>query len=224
MNLSSRKDIVFLVLSGFFVTNAIVAELTGGKLIEIGPFTLSIGIIPWPIVFLSTDLINEYFGKNGVKKLSLMTAGLIAYSFLLLFAGMQVKAASFSPVSDIHFQAVFGQSMLIIIGSIIAFLLSQLTDVFIFWFIRTKTGSRMIWLRATGSTAISQFVDTFIILFIAFLLPGKITFEQYINLGFTGYSAKLIIAIALTPLIYIGRAAIEKYLGNRGDGDQQSVP
>lgn len=210
--LATRRDTVFIILAGFFITNAIVAEMIGGKLIQIGPFAMSIGIIPWPVVFLTTDLINEHFGKKGVRKLTFLTSLLICYAFILLFIAMNVNAASFSPVNDDVFASVFGQSMWIIVGSIIAFLVSQLLDVAVFWFFRTKTKGRMIWLRATGSTAISQFIDTFIVAGIGFLLPGKITFIQYINMSSTGYLAKLIIAIALTPLIYAGHSLVNAYL------------
>ena len=124
MDLKSRKDIVFLILAGFFITNAIVAELIGGKLIQFfGLFTQSIGIILWPIVFLLTDLINEYFGKDGVKKLTYITMALIAFTFILLSIAININATSFSPVSDEDFQKVFGQSQWIIVGSITEFLL-----------------------------------------------------------------------------------------------------
>jgi hypothetical protein len=210
---STRRDIVFTILAGFFVTNAIVGELIGGKLIQAGPFTMSIGIIPWPVVFLTTDLINEYFGKKGVRRLTFLTAGLIVYTFILLLAGMSIPASGISPVSDAQFTGVFGQSMWIIVGSIVAFLASQLVDVLVFWFIRTRTGKSLIWLRATGSTAVSQLIDTFIVTGIAFWLPGKLSFADYINTALTGYSAKLIIAISLTPVIYLGHALVRRYLG-----------
>jgi queuosine precursor transporter len=206
---------VFIVLAGLFITNAIVAELIGSKLIQIGPFVMSIGIIPWPIVFLSTDLINEYYGRNGVKKLSLITASLIAYAFVILLFAIKVPAAvGISGVSDEQFYAVFGQSLWIIVGSIAAFLTSQVVDVSIFWLLRDKTGGKMIWLRSTGSTVISQLIDTFVVLGIAFWLPGKMTTAVFLNAALTGYAFKLIIAVALTPLIYIGHNAIDKYLGD----------
>lgn len=213
--LQSRKDIVFIILAGFFITNAIVAEMIGGKLIELGPFVMSIGILPWPVVFLTTDLINEHFGKEGVRKLSFLTALLICYAFIILFVGMAVNAASFSPVQNGPFKIVFGQSMWIIVASVTAFLTSQLVDVGIFWFFRKRTKGKMIWLRATGSTVVSQLIDTFIVGGIGFWLPGKINFDEYINMSSTGYVAKLIIAIALTPLIYAGHAAVNAYI--RGD-------
>jgi uncharacterized integral membrane protein (TIGR00697 family) len=211
----TRKDFVFVILAGIFITNAVTAELIGGKLIQIGPFVMSIGILPWPIVFLTTDLINEYFGEKGVKKLSLITACLIAYAFVILFVAIGIPAAKgISPVSDEQFHAVFGQSMWIIVGSIIAFMVSQLIDVTVFWFFKNKTGNQKIWLRTTGSTIISQLFDSFIVLGIAFWLPGKINFDTFISSALTGYTFKLIIAIVLTPLIYFGHYTIKKYLAD----------
>jgi uncharacterized integral membrane protein (TIGR00697 family) len=210
----SKREFIYIILAGIFITNAVVAELIGSKLIQIGPFIMSIGIIPWPIVFLTTDLINEYYGKEGVKKLSLITASLIAYAFIILLLAIKVPAAiGISTVTDAQFYAVFGQSLWIIIGSIVAFITSQFIDVFIFWLLRNKTGGKMIWLRSTGSTVVSQLIDTFVILGIAFWLPGKMTTTVFLNAAFTGYTFKLIIAIILTPLIYLGHNLIEKYLG-----------
>lgn len=193
----SKKDLVFIILAGIFITNAVTAELIGGKLIQIGPFVMSIGILPWPIVFLTTDLINEYFGKQGVKKLSYITACLIAYSFIILFMAISIPSAKgISPVTDEQFTAVFGQSMWIIVGSIIAFLVSQLIDVTVFSFFKNKTKGKMIWLRTTGSTIISQLFDSFIVLGIAFWLPGKINSATYISSALTGYTFKLGTAIS----------------------------
>ncbi|WP_445453264.1 queuosine precursor transporter [Flavobacterium sp. 25HG05S-40] len=209
----SKKDIVYIILAGLFITNAIVAELIGGKLIEIGPFIMSVGILPWPIVFITTDIINEHFGRDGVRKLSFITAGLIAYCILILFVASKIPAFQTpETVNDEQFYAVFGQGIFIMMASIIAFLVSQLIDVSVFWFLREKTGKKMIWLRSTGSTIISQLIDSFIVSGIAFWLTGKITTSQYINMSMTGYSFKLILAILLTPLIYLGHYLIEKYL------------
>jgi uncharacterized integral membrane protein (TIGR00697 family) len=210
----TKRDIVFTILAGIFITNAVVAELIGGKIIQLGPFIMSIGIIPWPVVFLTTDLINEYYGKNGVKKLTFITASLIAYAFVVLFFSINIPAAKgVSAVTDEQFQAVFGQSMWIIFASIVAFLVSQFVDVFIFWLLRNKTGGKMIWLRSTGSTVVSQLIDTFIVLGIAFWLTGKMSTSEYVNAALTGYTFKLIIAIVLTPLIYLGRYLVNNYLG-----------
>ena len=215
MIFSSKRNQVYIIMAGIFITNAVVAELIGSKLIHIGPFVMSIGIIPWPVVFITTDLINEYYGKAGVRKLSLITASLIAYTFVILLLAIKVPAAiGISTVTDEQFYAVFGQSLWIIVGSIVAFLFSQFIDVFIFWLLRDKTGGKMIWLRSTGSTVISQLIDTFVVLGIAFWLPGKMTTAVFLNAALTGYTFKLIIAIVLTPLIYVGHNIIEKYLGD----------
>lgn len=213
MDLKSRKDIVFLVLAGFFITNAIVAELIGGKLVQFfGLFTQSIGIILWPVIFLLTDLINEYYGKDGVRKLTYITVGLISFTFILLTIALNIPATSFSPVSDDVFKTVFGQSQWIIVGSIVAFLFSQLIDVYVFWAFKKVTGDKHIWLRATGSTMVSQLVDTFVVQFIAFVLPGKWPFNEFVVNASWGYSFKLLVALALIPMIYVGHYVIGKYI------------
>ncbi|MBK8369556.1 MAG: queuosine precursor transporter [Bacteroidetes bacterium] len=213
MDLKSRKDIVFLVLAGFFITNAIVAELIGGKLVQFFDlFTQSIGIILWPVIFLLTDLINEYYGKDGVKKLTYITVGLISFTFIILSIALSIPATSFSPVSDSVFNTIFGQSQWIIVGSIIAFLLSQLVDVYVFWMFKKVTGDKHIWLRATGSTMVSQLIDTFVVQFIAFVLPGKWPFSEFLTNASWGYAFKLLVALALIPMIYLGHYVIGKYL------------
>lgn len=212
MPFSNKRQFFFIILTGFFVTNAIVAEVIGGKLIQLGPFVLSMGIVLWPVVFVSTDLINEFYGKQAVRQLSYLTAVLISYAFIALLLAMQVPSVSFSPVSTEQFNAVFGQSMLIIVGSITAFLVSQLVDSGLFHAVKQRTGDKMIWLRSTGSTVISQLVDTFIVAGIAFWLPGKVTFAQFTNMSVTGYTAKLGIAILMTPVIYAFHSFFENQL------------
>lgn len=213
MDFNKRKDLVFIILAGFFITNAIVAELIGGKLIQFfGLFTQSIGIILWPVVFILTDLINEHYGKQGVKKLTYITVGLITYTFILLSIGLAIPAVPFSPVNDDNFKTVFGQSQWIIVGSVLAFFVSQLVDVSVFWMFRKKTGGSMIWLRSTGSTVVSQLVDTFIVQYVAFVIPGKWTYTEFLHNASWGYSFKLLIAICLIPFIYLGHYAINKFL------------
>lgn len=208
----SRKDFVYIILTGLFVTNAVLGELIGGKLIEVFGLTMSLGVIPWPVVFLTTDLINEHFGKEGVKRITFATIGLIIYAFIILFVSMNVPASPISPISDDQFRAVFGQSMWIIVGSVIAFAAGQLVDVSIFWFFRNRTGKRMLWLRTTGSTVVSQIIDSFVVVFIAFYFSGKLSFEAALQTSVTNYSYKLVIALLLTPLIYASHALIDRYL------------
>jgi uncharacterized integral membrane protein (TIGR00697 family) len=213
MDFKNRKDTVFLVLAGFFITNALIAELIGGKLIQFfGLFTQSIGIILWPIVFILTDLINEHFGKDGVKKLTYVTVGLISFAFIILTIAIKIPATTFSPINNEVFKNVFGQSQWIIIGSIVAFFISQLVDVYVFVILKKITGNKFIWLRATGSTLVSQLVDTFIVQYIAFVLPAKWTLDEFITNASWGYLFKLIIAISLIPIIYLGHYLIGKYL------------
>ncbi|MES2487771.1 MAG: queuosine precursor transporter [Bacteroidota bacterium] len=211
----TRKSTLYVILAGIFITNAVVAELIGGKLIPVFGVPMSVGILPWPVVFVTTDLINEYFGQKGVRRLSIITAGLIAYCFVLLYLAMSIPAVKNMGVPDWAFGKVFGQSMWIIVGSITAFLVSQLIDVTIFHFVKNRTGNKMIWLRSTGSTVISQFFDSFIVLGIAFYLTGQMDTKTYLLSGITGYSVKLVIAILMTPLIYLAHWAIEKYIHNK---------
>jgi uncharacterized integral membrane protein (TIGR00697 family) len=218
MHAASRRDLVYLALAGFFVTNAILGEVSGGKLFTVGPFTLSIGVIPWPVVFIATDLINEYFGREGVKRLTFVTIGLIVYAFGVLYLAIQVPAASFSPVSDAQFAAVFGQSLWIIAGSVTAFTLSQLVDVGVFWLVRHKTGGRFLWMRATGSTVVSQFIDSIVIIGIAFWLPGKVKTSEFLTVAASNYSYKFLIAVCMTPFIYIAHSAIDRFLGREEAG------
>lgn len=210
--MKSRRDIVYMVLVGVFIANAILAETIGGKLIQVGPFVMSIGVIPWPFVFITTDLINEYFGVQGVRRITLLTAALIGYCFIILFFAMALPSAAVSPVKDEPFRIVFGQSMWIIVGSLCAFLASQLVDVIVFWYFRKRTGGRMLWLRATGSTAASQLIDTFVIIGIAFWLPGKLNTFEFFNLSLTNYVYKFLIAVAATPLIYASHSLIDHWL------------
>lgn len=230
--MKSKKEKLFLFLATFFVANAIIAEIIGGKLIvlgdasfsfilnlgffesPIGPFILSVGVIPWPVVFLSTDLINEYYGKKGVRQITNIAVVLILYVFFIIYMTMIPDAADgISPITDQAYQQVLSQSLWIIFGSIIAFLVSQIVDVVVFHMFRKKTGSKKLWMRATGSTAVSQLIDSIIILGIAFYLPGKISLPEYLGFAITNYSYKLLIAVLITPLIYLGHGVIDKYLG-----------
>ncbi len=112
---------------------------------------------------------------------------------------------------DFAFNKILGQGQRIIIGSLAAFLLGQLVDVFVFQKLRKLTGQKMLWLRATGSTLISQFIDSFVVLYIAF--AGIFSNQQIVAIGITNYMYKFTVAILLTPLIYLGHFVIDRYLG-----------
>ena len=218
-----RKERLYIILAGFFITNAILAEIVGGKIFtfNIPPllwFTettanLSVGVLVWPVVFIMTDIINEYYGIAGVRRVTLLTIVLISYVFVALFFMGETRAASFSAINDENFNVVFGTSQSIIIGSLIAFAVGQFLDFFIFHRLKMMTGNSHLWLRATGSTVFSQLIDTFIVLYIAFVVPGKWTNAEFLKVASSNYLYKLAIAVAVTPVIYLVHAIIDNYLG-----------
>ena len=240
---NSRKTNLFIILGSIFLTNAILAEIIGVKIFSaektlgfdpvnwtffgeyLLDFNLTAGAVIWPVVFITTDIINEYFGKKGVRKISFLTAGLIAYAFLVIMVVTKLVPADFwlevnatTPNGnnfDISyaFNTIFRQGLGIIIGSLTAFLLGQLIDVYVFQKLRAVTGENKIWLRATGSTLVSQFIDSFVVLGIAFYVFGNWSLSQIIAVGIMNYIYKMTVAIALTPLLYIAHGIIDKYLG-----------
>jgi len=255
--LENKQLKLFLILAGIFITNALIAEFIGVKIFSlektlgIEPFSfsllgeeglafnLSAGVLLWPVVFILTDVINEYYGMRGVKFLSYLAVALIAYGFLMLYFAIGLEPADFwitshvplmdasdpnsaaeiadikSKVGDYNYayRLVFGQGMWIIVGSIVAFLVGQIVDVAVFHRIKKTTGEKMIWLRATGSTIVSQFIDSFVVLFIAFYLPDVFTLPQVIALGLVAFCYKFLVAILITPLIYLMHNVIDSYLG-----------
>jgi queuosine precursor transporter len=229
---------LYIFLGAFFIGNALLAELIGVKIFNVehtlgiihgskseGIINMSIGVIIWPFVFITSDLLNEYFGKEGVKTISFITAGLIAYASIVIVIGTLLPPAKFwldiNSINktgyyfdiDYAYRTIFRQGIGIIIGSITAFLVSQMVDVYVFHYFRKFTGHHYLWIRATGSTIISQLIDSFIILFIAFYLLGKWSFAQVISVGTVQYIYKVGLAIILTPLVYLAHHFIDKYLG-----------
>jgi hypothetical protein len=176
----------------------------------------------WPLEFVITDIVNEYYGPKAVRRISLIAVALISYAFIMFYLAMSAAPASFwvaskmqngIPSMQLAFEAIFGQGMWIIIGSIIAFMVSQLIDVTVFHQIKKRTGEKMIWLRSTGSTVVSQFVDSFVVLFIAFKLGNGWAWSTVLAVGVVNYIYKFTMAIVLTPLIHIIRNRIELYVG-----------
>jgi uncharacterized integral membrane protein (TIGR00697 family) len=224
---SSRREWLFVFLAGFFITNAVTAELISNKLIdvpitfsffgsELGPFVTVVGVLPWPLVFICTDLINEFYGKKAIRRLSWITAALISYCFIMVTVALAIPAnTAISPntANDFEFNKVFGQSQWVIVGSVCAFMFSQLLDATLFAWIKQKTGNKHIWLRSTGSTVVSQLIDSYIVIYIGFILPGTLPISAFWEIAPTNYVLKLVIAILLTPLIYLGHYAVRRYLG-----------
>ena len=233
---------LFLFLGGFFITNALVAEFIGVKIfaleesLGIAPFEFNLfgeksglmfsaGVILWPIVFIMTDIINEYFGVKGVRLLSIMTIVLIAYSFIMIFWSIGLSPAEWwvsigteKGVPDMQkaYHQVFGQTNWIIVASLIAFGVGQMVDALIFRRIRRWIGDKRIWLRATISTLVSQFIDSFVVLYIAFVIgPQQWPINRFLAVGTVNYSYKVLMAFLLIPLLYVARYFIEKYLGEK---------
>jgi uncharacterized integral membrane protein (TIGR00697 family) len=235
-----RATRLFIVLAVFLCVNAVLAEFIGVKIFALedtlglapfewnlfgqsGSLNFTVGTLLWPFVFIFTDVINEFFGKRGVRLVSWVAVAMIAYGFVFAFAGIGlapagwwIEAARSQGVPDyqLAYAAVFGQGLWSIVGSIIAFLVGQLIDVSVFHRIRRATGERWVWLRATGSTAVSQLVDSFVVLYIAFVLgPQQWPIPQFLAIGSVNYAYKMLAAIALIPLLYLMRRGITRYLG-----------
>lgn len=242
LSLQSKKEGLYLFLCGLFLTNAIVAEIIGAKIFSVEQtlgfnpvqipilgftldFNMTAGVLNWPFVFIVSDLINEYYGVQGVKRISYITAGLIAYSFVIIYAATLVAPAGFwlelnakDPNGDSlninqAFSMIFRQGLGIIIGSLFAFLIGQIVDAVIFRKLRRFTQNKFIWLRATGSTLFSQLIDSFVVIFIAFFVFGNWSIAQVIAVGSVNYVYKFIIAILMTPIIYLAHYFIDMYLG-----------
>lgn len=240
--LSQKSTRLFILLGGFFVTNALVAEFIGVKIFaledtlgwepmnwnlfgESGSLMFTAGVLLWPIVFIMTDVINEYYGQRGVRLLSYLTAGLISYAFLMVFLAIRLAPADWwvgisaeGGVPDMQqaFSNVFGQSNWIIVGSLVAFLVGQLLDAFVFYKVRSVMGERKIWLRATLSTMVSQFVDSFVVLYIAFVIgPQQWPINRFLAVGTVNYGYKVLMAILLIPLLYLAHFWIDRYLGEK---------
>lgn len=239
--LKHKPTKLFIVLTSFFIANALIAECIGTKLfslellVGIAPhpfsllgedgltYTLTCGVLLWPLEFVMTDIVNEYYGAKAVRRISYIAIGLITYAFFMFYMAIEVPAEeSFwigsqkekgIPNMQTAFSSIFGQGMWIIVGSLIAFLVSQLLDVWIFHRIKKITGNKKVWLRATGSTLVSQLIDSFIVLYIAFHIGRDWSMQRVLAIGLVNYSYKAFMALILTPVIYFAENMIDKYLG-----------
>jgi len=236
----SREQVLFGILSAFFLGNALIAEFIGVKVFSLErvlglepvpirlfgqeglTLSLSAGVILWPWVFIATDLINEYYGLRAVRRISFIGAGVIAYAFVMVYVAMSLPPADFWVWREVEgqklhmptaFSAIFGQSLWIVAGSLTAFLIGQLVDVVSFHWLRRLTRGRWLAVRATGSTLISQFVDSFVVLYIAFYWGAGWSFAQVTVIGLLNYAYKATVALLLTPVLYGVHAIIDWYLG-----------
>jgi len=241
MHLADNRSIrLFVALAGFFITDALLAEFVGVKIFSLeatfglpdyhwtlfgieGSLTFTSGVIYWPLVFILTDLINEYFGLRGVRFVSWLAVVFIAWAFVAAYIAIGLAPAPFwiesyraLGVPDVQnaYAQIFGQGMWTIGGSLTAFLIGQLVDVAVFRRIRRVTGERLLWLRATGSTAVSQLFDSFIVLYIAFVIgPQHWPTSQFLAVGTVNYLYKMSAAALSIPLLYLVHAVVRRYLG-----------
>lgn len=243
---SNKAFRLFLLLSGFFIANTLVAEFVGVKIFSfektlgVDPLSLELfgvkdlglnltaGVVLWPVVFIMTDVINEYFGMKSVKLLSYLAIGLVVYAFVMVYFAMDLSpndwwqyesgklgADSNTHVNDMDqaFNKVMGQGLWIIGGSMIAFLLGQVIDVAVFHKIKKITGESKVWLRATGSTLVSQFIDSYIVLIVAFYIGSDWDLSRVLAIGTVNLMYKFVVAVLLTPVIYLVHHLIDSYLG-----------
>lgn len=231
---------LFMLLGGFFIANALMAEVIGVKIFSLEAslglapanfsllgedglsYDLTVGVVTWPIVFIMTDILNEYYGVKGVKFLSFLAAGIIAFAFLVFYGSIHtapttwwVESQADKGVPDMQaaYTQILGQGMNIIVASLTAFIIGQLADATIFRKIKSITGGKKIWLRATVSTLISQLIDTIVVSYIYLYFSLGFSFPKVTAVALVGYTYKFVIAVLCTPLIYLVHAAIRQYLG-----------
>lgn len=234
-----KSNRLFFILGGFFLANAFIAEFIGVKIFSLettfgmspwgldpmggeNPLNFTAGVLLWPVVFIMTDVINEYFGVNGVRFFSFLAASLIGYAFIMVFAAIGLAPAEWwvtgysekgVPDMQAAFSSVFGQGMWIILGSLVAFLVGQIVDATVFRRVKKWTGNKRIWLRATLSTIVSQLIDSYLVLYIAFVLGADWSMEMLFSVGTANYLYKILIAVLFIPMLYFIHNLIDNYLG-----------
>ena len=238
--IDDRATRLFMILGGLFIANLIIAEVIGVKIFSLEPtlgferasftllgqsglsFDLSVGVLPWPVVFVMTDIINEYYGVRGVRFLSLLAAGLTGFMFVIFYLAIHTVPAEWwiasqalhgVPSMQAAYHQILGQGMSIIVASITAFLIGQAADATVFRKIKRFTGERRIWMRATLSTLVSQLVDTVVVSYIYLYFSLGFSFAQVTALAMVSYVYKFAVAILCTPLVYLAHGLIERYLG-----------
>lgn len=223
---------VYLWLATIFIASLLIADIVGIKLFRIPlPFTLfgfdaiehTCGMLTFPVTFLLTDLVNEYYGPRAARRITYLglAAALFVFGVINLAQAMPYLDAPYN-VRPEQFDAIFGSAKVMYLASLCAYLVGQLSDIAVFGFFKRLTGQRFVWLRATGSTVISQFIDSFVVSYLAFSLGRQIVADPALPpaplsaipaIAVTGYLLKFAIAIAITPLIYAGRMVMHRWFG-----------
>lgn len=211
---------VYLILAGLFICSLVVSNLIFQKFFVwdffgLYTFEISVGILPYPITFLITDLISEVYGKKKANQI--VTAGIFAsfFSLLIVYTANNAQATEWSPVSDSLFTLVFGATVVAVFASMMAYLLAQYIDIHIFHFWKRVTKGKHLWLRNNFSTFSSQFVDTVTVLFLLCSFK-KISWDLFGGLLLSGFLFKVIVAAIDTPFLYAGVYLLRKKFSLEG--------
>lgn len=205
------KTRLYLALVATFLTALLIADVTAGKFFQVGTLSISVGIIPFPITFVLTDIVNEYYGREGARLMTAVGAAMLVFAFLMITVARVLPAAENSPIPQAAFVAVFGMSWRFFGASLGAFVLGQFADIQAFHAMKRITQSRLLWLRATGSTAISQVVDTLFVNVAA--LAGIVAAGNIAKIILVSYAYKMAVAILLTPLLYMAHGFFTNRFG-----------
>jgi queuosine precursor transporter len=204
-----RKQRFFVWLSALFVAALIASDLIGGKFFRVFGLDLSVGMIPFPLTFLLTDIINEFYGQEGARRATFVGLAAAIFTFAIINLAIALPTSPESPMAGEQFKAVFGWSSRLYIASLSAYTIGQLLDISVFLALRRLTGHRFLWLRATGSTLVSQAVDTLVVNFV--LLAGTKSVDFILTVARNSYLIKVALAVSLTPLIYAGHALLRRH-------------
>lgn len=221
----SASQAVYLWLTALYITSLLLANIIGVKLFRFEPFGIPVehtmGMLPFPITFLLTDLLNEYYGKRGARRVVIISLSMAALAWLLIWVSRKAPTLEGIPGTATHvaFENIFGAASLMYIASLIAFFCGSLLDIALFGLFKRLTRGRLVWFRATGSTIISQLFDSFVITFVFFLFIPLLQGTEPANVGWifstalTGYILKFVLAVLVTPFIYLGRWMIREWAG-----------
>jgi len=204
-----RKQRFYVWLTAIFVAALVTSDLIGGKVFRVWGLDLSVGMIPFPLTFLLTDIINEFYGTEGARRVTFVGLGVALFVFAIINIAIYLPTSPESPMHGDQFRAVFGWSVRLYIASLTAYVVGQLLDISIFFSLRKLTGHRFLWLRSTGSTVLSQAVDTLVVSFVLF--SGTKSTSFILHIARNSYIVKLALAIGLTPLIYLGHALLRRH-------------
>ena len=198
---------IYLVLAALFITSLVVSNLIFQKFFYWNPFGLfrfeiSVGILPYPLTFLITDVISEIYGKKKANQVVIVGIFASFFSMAIIYVANIVPAIESSPVNNELFSKVFGLSPLAVLASMMAYLFAQFIDIRIFHFWKRITEGKHLWLRNNFSTFTSQFIDTLTVL-VLLCSFGVLPWSIFYSLLFSGFLFKIIVAALDTPLLYL---------------------